>query len=264
MNEDGYKSRIDLAWSDDHVVPEVVTPEVEFMFRRMIEIVLLEADIKPEEVVLDVGCGRALDSVRMAEWGARVVGIEPSTAMLRHACDHIRRNGASVMLVRGIGEDLPFRSACIDKVICKGAVDHFADPVRVMEEMSRVLKDGGRAVVAVANFGSLGFKLGKAVYCLWKMLGKKEEHDFKMPWEVPADHTYRFDYVFLKQMLSRCFGEYRIRGVSLLFGLPWWGAFLAKCPQKVSQAILAFLDKIACYIPRLSDVLVAVCMPKNQ
>ena len=31
------KGKIDLQWDDGHVVPEVVNPEVEFLFRRMIE-----------------------------------------------------------------------------------------------------------------------------------------------------------------------------------------------------------------------------------
>lgn len=262
MDKGCARFHIDLAWDDDDVVPEVVTPEVAFIFRRMTEVTLLEADVQPGEVVLDVGCGRALDGVLMSARGGRVVGLEPSGMMLKHACDHVRSNGAGVMLVRGIGEDLPVHSACVDKVVCKGAIDHFADPTLVLEEMARVLKAGGRVVVAVANFGSLGFRLGRAVYYLWRKLTGKD-HEFKMPWEVPADHTHRFDYVLLNQMLSRNFKVCRIRGVSFFFGIPWWGAFLAKCPRKVSEAILVLLDKVACYCPRLSDVLVATCVPKD-
>lgn len=262
MNKNDGKVCIDLAWDDNHVVPEIVTPEVEFMFRRMAEATLFELEVQPGEMVLDVGCGRALDDVLLSGKGARVLGLEPSGVMLRYAFDHMRRNGASVMLVRGVGEDLPLRSSCVDKVICKGAIDHFADPARVLQEIARVLRADGRAVIAVANFESLGFKLGRVVYHLWRKLGGKN-HDFKMPWEVPTDHTYRFDYVLLKQMLTKRFKVCRIRGVSLLFGLPWWGVILARCPRRVSGVILVLLDRIACCFPRLSDVLVATCMPRT-
>ncbi len=261
MDKNDGKFYIDLGWDDNHVVPEIVTPEVEFIFRRMTEVAIFESALQPGEVVLDVGCGRALDCVLMSESGAQVIGLEPSRVMLRHACDHVKRSGARVMLVRGIGEDLPFRSASVDKVICKGAIDHFADPVRVLEEIARVLRADGKMVVAVANFGSLGFKLGRAVYRLWRRSGRKN-HNLKMPWEVPADHTTRFDYVLLKRMLDQRFRVCKIIGVSLLFGVPWWGAFLARCPREVSRTILALLDKAARYFPRLGDVLVATCMPR--
>lgn len=262
MRENGGKFYIDLSWDDSHVVPAIVTPEVEFMFRRMTEVTILESGVQPGETVLDVGCGRALDDVLLSGKCACVIGLEPSGVMLGYASDHIRGIGASVMLVRGIGEALPFQSSCVDKVICKGAIDHFADPARVLEEMARVLRAGGRAIIAVANFESLGFKLGRVVYRLWRKLGGKN-YDFKMPWEAPADHTYRFDYVLLKQALSQHFKVCRIRGVSLLFGLPWWGTFLGRCPRMVSNAILVLLDRVACCFPRLSDVLVATCVPRT-
>jgi len=258
MSEESRCSGIDLAWDDSHVMPEVITPEVEFMFRKMTEVFFSEIGAKPGVLVLDVGCGRGLDGVRMSQEGASVIGVEPSDIMLRHARDYMRESGTSIALVRAIGEYLPFRSACVDKVVCKGALDHFADPARVLEEMARVLKVGGRAVIVVANFESLGFKIGRAVYSLWKSLST-ERVSFKMPWEIPDDHTYRFDYRLLKRMVSQCFTVEKVKGISLLFGLPWWGAFLSRCPAKLAQTILALLDKIARRLPWLSDVVLVSC-----
>lgn len=249
---------IDLEWADNRVMPEVVTPEVEFMFQRMIDVTLAEVDVKEGELVLDVGCGRGFDGVRMAGNGGFVIGVEPSSVMLRYARAHIAKNCVNMTLVRGIGENLPFRMGCMDKVVCKGALDHFIDPLNVLGEMARVLKSGGQAVIAVANFGSLGFMLGRAVHFLRRGVSKTDG-GLIMPWETPPDHTYRFDYKLLAGMLRRYFKVDKVRGVSLLFGLPWWGDFLAKCPKKISRFILALLDKVAHYLPRLSDVIVVKC-----
>lgn len=251
---------VDLSWDDKDVVPEKVTPEVEFLFRRMTEVTLEEADIGAGELVLDIGCGRGLDCVRMAEKDAVVIGLEPSSVMLGHAAKYVARSCTKIFLMRGIGEDLPFRASSIDKVVCKGAIDHFVDPMKALTEMARVLKRGGQAIIAVANFGSLGFKLGKSIYYVLKRLDTNRK-DFRMPWEMPSDHTYKFDYWVLMRMLKQYFVVEKVSGVSLLFGLPWWGGFLARCPRKLSEAILVLLDRIARCLPIFSDVIVVRCAP---
>jgi 2-polyprenyl-3-methyl-5-hydroxy-6-metoxy-1,4-benzoquinol methylase len=45
----------------------------------------------------------------------------------------------------------------IDKVVCKGALDHFADPDKALQQIATAIKPGGSAVIAIANFESLGF-----------------------------------------------------------------------------------------------------------
>jgi hypothetical protein len=103
--------------------------------------------------------------------------------------------------------------------------------------------------------------LGRAIWWLRKVLGFKASEG-RMPWEVPEDHTYKFDYSFLKRLVDNCYKVEHISGVSLLFGLPWWGMFLAKLPENMSLAILKSLDKVAHHLPSLSDVVVLRCRPK--
>ena len=80
------------------------------------------------EMILDIGCGRGIDGVELAKKGAVVIGLEPSQVMISHARNHISENGANMSLVRGVGEYLPFRAQSVDKVVCKGALDHFPEP----------------------------------------------------------------------------------------------------------------------------------------
>jgi SAM-dependent methyltransferase len=255
-------SRLDLDWDDDQLFPDVVYPDADFLFRRMNEATLESVNPGSGEVILDIGCGRGIDGVDLTRKGAVVIGLEPSPKMIDHARNYISESEVSMSLVRGIGENLPFQAQSTDKVVCKGALDHFPEPAVVIEQIVTVLKPGGKAIIAIANFDSLGFRLGRAAWRLREMLGFKPPAG-RMPWDVPEDHTYKFDYSFLKHLVGNYLEVEQVSGVSLLFGLPWWGMFLAKLPGNMSHAILKSLDKVARYLPWLSDVVIMRCIPKQ-
>jgi SAM-dependent methyltransferase len=100
--------------------------------------------------VLEVGCGSAPCSRWLAGRGADPVGLDLSGAMLRHAAAANRRTGIEVPLVQAGAEHLPFADASFD-LACSafGAVPFVAEPGRVMREVARVLRPGGRFVFAV-------------------------------------------------------------------------------------------------------------------
>jgi len=258
---DGRNSEFDLDWDDGQLFPEILYPDADFMLRRMNEATLESMSPMVGERILDIGCGRGIEGVELAKRGAVVIGLEPSHVMIKHASSHISVSGANMSLVRGLGEYVPLRAKSVDKVVCKGALDHFPDPAMVMEQIALVLKPGGKAIVAIANFESLGFKLGRVVWWLRKELGFKAPAG-RMLWEVPEDHTYKFDYSSLRRLVNSHLKVEKATGVSLLFGLPWWGMFLAKLPGNISLAVLRALDKIARHLPSLSDVVVLRCRLK--
>jgi SAM-dependent methyltransferase len=252
----------DLEWNDEQLFPDLLYPDADFLLNRMNEATIEYVNPKAGEVILDIGCGRGIEGVKLAGKGAVVIGIEPSPVMINHARNHIYQNKAKMSLVKGVGENLPFQAGAADKVLCKGALDHFPHPAEVIRQMALVLKPEGRAIIAVANFGSLGFKIGRSIWRLRKMLGFKVP-EARMLWEIPDDHTYRLDYAFLKRLVNDCFEVERISGVSMLFGLPWWGIFLARLPGNISVAILSSLDKVARHLPSLSDVVILICKPRG-
>jgi len=258
---DNKHSKFDFEWDDGDIFPAVVYPDADFLFRRMNEVTLESVGPRGGEAILDIGCGRGIDGVEMAKKGAVVIGLEPSNVMIRHAKNHISQNGAKMSVVQGVGEHLPFHAQSVDKIVCKGALDHFLYPAMVIGQIAMVLKPEGKAIIAIANFESLGFKLGKMVWFFRKKLGFKAPEG-RMPWEVPPDHTHKFDYSFLRRLVDGYLAVERATGASLLFGLPWWGIFLAKCPKGMSLAILNSLDGVARHLPSLSDVVVLRCRPK--
>lgn len=100
--------------------------------------------------VLEIGCGSAPCARWLAAQGARAVASDLSGSMLRHAAALGRSTGVSVPLVQAGAERLPFGDATFD-LACSafGGVPFVAEPDRVMREVARVLRPGGRWVFSV-------------------------------------------------------------------------------------------------------------------
>jgi SAM-dependent methyltransferase len=102
--------------------------------------------------VLEVGCGAAMCARWLAARGARPVAFDLSAGMLRHARAGGERTGVRVPLVQADAQRLPFRSASFDAAFTSfGAVAFVADSARVMREVARVLRPGGRWVFSTTH-----------------------------------------------------------------------------------------------------------------
>ena len=102
--------------------------------------------------VLEVGCGAAMCSRWLATQGARPVGFDLSNGMLRHGRERAARTGIDVPLVQADAQQLPFRNASFDIAFTAfGAVPFVADSARVMREVARILRPGGRWVFATTH-----------------------------------------------------------------------------------------------------------------
>lgn len=102
--------------------------------------------------VLEVGCGGAMCSRWLAGQGARPVAFDLSGGMLRHAVQLAERSGVGVPLVQADAEHLPFRDASFDIAFTAfGAIQFVADSARLMREVARVLRPGGRWVFATTH-----------------------------------------------------------------------------------------------------------------
>jgi len=260
MIQNHHTEKIDLEWTEDDVVPPIVYPDLDFLFQQMLHLTLEEVAPNRGELILDIGCGKAIDGAHLSTKGAMVIGLEPSKLMMVRAKEYLSEQNAEVALAQGIGETLPFKSHSFDKVMCKGALDHFFSPSKTMKEIARVLKPEGEMIVSIANFESLGFHAGKRLYPITKFLSPSL-YGQRKPWEPPPDHQYKFDYPFLSSLVKQHFEIKKTKGISLLFGLPLWGSFLSRLPNSVARAILKILDKLARRFPSLADVILMKCTP---
>lgn len=102
--------------------------------------------------VLEIGCGAGQCARWLAGAGAQVVGLDLSEGQLRHSRALDARSGTSVPVVLADATDLPFADASFD-LACSayGAVPFVADSARVMREVARILRPGGRWVFSVSH-----------------------------------------------------------------------------------------------------------------
>ena len=102
--------------------------------------------------ILEVGCGAAACSRWLATQGARVVALDLSAGMLRHAQETAEATGVRVPLVQADAVRLPVLDGRFDLAFTAfGAVPFVDDSAAVMREVFRALAPGGRWVFAVTH-----------------------------------------------------------------------------------------------------------------
>lgn len=111
------------------------------------------AEIQPGEIVLDVGSGGGIDSILAANAvgpSGRVIGIDLLDEMCDRARAHSRQAGVDgwTEFIQGEMERIPLSDASVDVVISNGVINLSPRKSRVLAEIRRVLKPGGRLCVA--------------------------------------------------------------------------------------------------------------------
>jgi ubiquinone/menaquinone biosynthesis C-methylase UbiE len=105
-------------------------------------------ELKPAEWVLDVGTGGGvllLHLRRKVGEEGRVVGLDFSWEMIREAS--AARGKEASCLVNGCVQKLPFKDQTFDCISCMDAFAHMNDKRVALNEMGRILKNGGRLYV---------------------------------------------------------------------------------------------------------------------
>lgn len=102
--------------------------------------------------VLDVGTGTGLLAIEFAKEipGVEVVGLDLSDVALELARDNAQESGVSsrVSFQKGDAEDTPFEDDTFDLVISGNTLHLLKNPVRMFDEIHRVLKPNGRFFVS--------------------------------------------------------------------------------------------------------------------
>ncbi|MFF4352806.1 class I SAM-dependent methyltransferase [Streptomyces sp. NPDC001530] len=119
--------------------------------RRMYGQLVALSGARPGDRVLDVGCGPGYLTRMMARAVApdgSALGVDAAPTMIGYAIQHTRESHCT--FVQGLGEALDLADSSFDVVVTSLAVHHIpADKrARAVEEMYRVLRPGGRVLIA--------------------------------------------------------------------------------------------------------------------
>lgn len=108
--------------------------------------------IHPGERVLDVGCGGGVDTILagfLVGPKGTAVGVDLVPEMVARAERNLETTGArNVAFQNASGEALPFADRSFDIVLSNGAINLMPDKQAVLSEIERVLKPGGRLMMA--------------------------------------------------------------------------------------------------------------------
>ena len=97
--------------------------------------------------VLEVAPGPGFLSIELAKRGLDVQAVDISETFLEIARKNAAAEGVSAVFMHGNAAELPVIKECVDFVVCRAAFKNFAEPVKAMREMLRVLKWGGTAML---------------------------------------------------------------------------------------------------------------------
>jgi ubiquinone/menaquinone biosynthesis C-methylase UbiE len=99
--------------------------------------------------VLDVACGPGILSAAIAKTAREVVAFDLTPEMLKKAAQRCSDAGlGNISFREGNAAELPFADASFDAAVTRLSVHHFERPGRVISEIYRVLRPGGRLVLA--------------------------------------------------------------------------------------------------------------------
>lgn len=107
------------------------------------------ADLPPDALVLDAGCGAGHTALAFAPHVKRVIAYDLTPAMLEQVEKLATERGIMNVETRlGDVEQLPFEDAIFDAVVSRYSAHHWVNPQAALVEFARVLKPGGKFILS--------------------------------------------------------------------------------------------------------------------
>lgn len=117
------------------------------------------ARLRPDDRVLEIGCGTALHLLALADEYGRGLGVDLAPAMVEAAQGRRGRHAGKIDFTVDAAEHLStVADGSIDVALAVGALEHMLDQAAVCRSAHRVLAPGGRFVCLTVNGGGLWYR----------------------------------------------------------------------------------------------------------
>ncbi len=108
----------------------------------------LAKDLPANARVLEIAPGPGFLSIALAKLGAfKVTGLDISQSFVEMASQYAKQEGVPARFIHGSASDIPLEDGMFDLIVCRAAFKNFSEPLKALNEMHRVLKPLGRAVI---------------------------------------------------------------------------------------------------------------------
>lgn len=121
--------------------------------------------------VLELGFGPGHLQRALTEAGFQAIGLDESRQMCRRAATLLRQNGFSPSLARGYAQAMPFADESFESLVATFPSEYIFAP-ETLSEAWRVLKDGGRLVVAISALPGGSSLPARAAAWLFRVTGQ--------------------------------------------------------------------------------------------
>jgi ubiquinone/menaquinone biosynthesis C-methylase UbiE len=102
----------------------------------------------PNDRAVDLACGPGTLALRFARHVRSICALDLTPAILARARSNAAKDGlANLVCVLGDAQALPFADGALDLAVTSYSLHHISDPAKVLNEMARVVKPGGRVGV---------------------------------------------------------------------------------------------------------------------
>ena len=146
-------------WAAYYTEPEPPLTRQHLISRQRFALEMVEATFPPSSRILDAGCGPGVMARKLMERGYAVWGLDFAEPMIRQA----RKLCGSDHFGVGDIEHMPFPDNSFDVVISLAVIEYLESDDQALREIRRVLRPGGRAVIAISNGRSPLLRLDRAL-----------------------------------------------------------------------------------------------------
>jgi len=222
---DAYKDEVQRQWNENpvgsqyirHAQPHTLDWFLEAERYRYDEYApwmpdLMEFTQHRGERVLEIGGGMGTDLAQFAASGATVTDLDLSIGHLNHAKENFRLRGLDGQFLHQDAERLNVESDSFDVVYSNGVLHHTPNTYHVVDEIYRVLKPGGKAILMFYAESSLHY-WGKLVWGIGLEQGQLVHHSMgdimSTMVEITENEARPLVKVYTKKQLRTIFRRFR-------------------------------------------------------
>lgn len=117
-----------------------------YIENKRVNVLIEAAEIISTDNVLEVGCGAGhiLDRIKTGN----IYGCDISSVQVERTQ---KRLGDRAKIIKSPGENMPYENNFFDKILCSEVIEHVLDPLPLLKEISRVLKNDGILSLSIPN-----------------------------------------------------------------------------------------------------------------